>query len=586
MKKKTVQKQKGQFSKCPTGIKGLDEVTEGGLPRGRPTLLTGAAGCGKTVLAMEFIYRGIHEYNEPGVFVAFEERVQELTKNFKSIGFDLEKAVAQEKLVLDHLAINRSEIIETGEYDLEGLFIRLAGIVDSIGAKRIVLDTLEMLFAGFGNEFILRSELQRLFNWLKEKKLTAIITAERGKEGSLTRHGIEEYVSDCVIVLDNRMHDQISTRRLRILKYRGSSHGSNEYPFLIDESGISVLPVTSIGLNYLSSTERVPTGIDSLDAMLEGKGYYKGSSVLISGTAGTGKSSMAGYFVAGLCSRGQKALYVAMEESYDQIIRNLRSIGLNLQQCVDKGSLHFYNARPTLFGLEMHLAMLHKLINQYQPKAVVIDPISSFLTGGAQQPEVKSMLTRLIDFCKSQLITTVFTDLVTAANIGSEHTQEEISSLMDSWMLLRDLEINGERNRLLYVLKSRGMAHSNQVREFRITPGGIVLSDVYIGPGTVLTGSARVQQETRDEFENMTRQQEFRTRQLELEGNRKSLQAQMEALQAQLVTLTERKQMLQSQQDATEQMERLATTTLTQSRMSKLGHIPSGRSHKKQGKQK
>jgi len=559
----------GRLLKCPTGIAGLDQITDGGIPRGRPTLVTGAAGCGKTVLGMEFLIRGILEYNEPALFVSFEERTLELVQNFRSIGFDLQDLQNREKLIIDHIRIDPSEIVETGEFDLEGLFLRLNSSVDSIGARRMVLDTLEMLFVGFQNEFILRSELQRLFLWIKEKGITAIVTAERGKEGSLTRHGIEEYVSDCVIVLDNRMHDQISTRRMRILKYRGSSHGSNEYPFLIDEDGISVLPVTSVGLDYPTSTERLSSGIAGLDAMLEGKGYYKGSSILISGTAGTGKSSLAGYFVGGLCSSGQKTLYVAMEESYPQIMRNMRSIGLDLQPCVDQGRLVFYNARPTVFGLEMHLAVLHKLINHHKPKAVVIDPISSFLSGDVGA-DIKSMLTRLIDFCKSRQITTVFTDLTTAAGINTEATQEGVSSLMDTWLLLRDVEQNGERNRLLYVLKSRGMAHSNQVREFRITAGGIILSEVYVGPGQVLTGSARVQQEARDRMSALVRAQKMKVRQRELEGRRKSIEAQAAALLAQAAALHDQEQMLRSEEQTREQTEKRAEAILTESRLAKV----------------
>lgn len=574
-----------ELSKCPTGIKGFDEITGGGLPCGRPTLVTGGAGCGKTVMGMEFLVRGILNYNEPAAFIAFEEGTAELYANFKSLGFDLEDMVKQNKLIVDHIEINRAEIITTGEFDLEGLFIRLGGIIDSIGAKRIVLDTLETLFSGFGNEFIVRAELQRLFAWLKQKGVTAIITAERGKEGSLTRHGIEEYVSDCVIVLDNRMQEQISTRRLRVLKYRGSSHGSNEYPFLIGADGISVLPVTSLGLNYATSAQRVPTGIVGLDAMLEGKGYFKGSSVLISGTAGTGKSSIAGAFVSGLCNNGTKCLYVAMEESYDQIARNMRSIGLDLNKCVNKGSLKFHNARPTVFGLEMHLAIMHRMIEQYKPEVVVVDPISSFLTSGMQQ-DIKSMLTKLIDFCKSRLITTLFTDLTNAANISLEQTQEGISSLIDTWILLRDVELNGERNRLLNVLKSRGMAHSNQVREFRITSEGIVLSDVYIGPGVVLTGSARVQQETRDRIELLTREQEIKSKQRELEGNRKSTQAQIAALEAQLSALGVQEKVLQNQEAARAAAENLAKKRLTASRISKDAHLFAAKNVKKSRGQK
>ncbi len=569
MKPKKVQADPNTLLKCPTDIAGLDQITNGGIPRGRPTLVTGAAGCGKTVLGMEFLIRGILNDHEPAVFVSFEERTQELVENFKSLGFDLQALQDSGKLIIDHIRINPSEIIETGEFDLEGLFLQLNNSLDSIGAKRLVLDTLEVLFVGFESEGILRSELQRLFEWIKEKGITAIITAERGKESSLTRHGIEEYVSDCVIVLDNRMHDQISTRRLRILKYRGSSHGSNEYPFLIDEDGISVLPVTSIGLDYPASTERLSTGIEGLDAMLEGKGFYKGSSVLISGTAGTGKSSMAGYFAGGLCRHGRKVLYVAMEESYLQIMRNMRSIGLDLQPWVDQGKLLFYNARPTVFGLEMHLAVLHRKIGNRKPRAVIVDPISGFLNGGVEA-DIKSMLTRLIDFCKSQQITTLFTDLTTATSINAETTQEGVSSLMDTWLLLRDAELNGERNRLIYVLKSRGMGHSNQVREFRITPKGIVLSEVYIGPGQVLTGSARVQQEARDRMEALMRQQQMKIRQRELEGQRKSIEARISVLQAQALTLQDQEQILRTEQQAREQAVQKAEATLTESRLSKV----------------
>jgi circadian clock protein KaiC len=520
--------------KCQTGIKGLDEITLGGIPKGRPTLICGAAGCGKTLLGMEFLYRGATQFNEPGVFMAFEESARELAQNVKSLGWDVEKLMQENKLAIDQVLIERSEIIESGEYDLEGLFIRLGMMIDSVKAKRVVLDTLEALFSSFGNQFIIRAELVRLFRWLKKKGVTVIITAERG-ENTLTRHGLEEYVSDCVIVMDHRMHEQIATRRMRILKYRGSLHGTNEYPFLIDENGISVLPVTSAGLDYEVSKNRISSGISGLDAMLEGKGFYEGSSILLSGTAGTGKTSIAGYFVDGACRKGMRALYVAMEESQNQLTRNMRSINLNLSQWVDKGLLKFHAARPTIYGLEMHLAMLHKLIGQYNPKVVIIDPISAFVSSGVET-DVKSMLTRLIDYCKSHAITTLFTDL-TGGGVAREETREEVSSLMDTWILVRDSEINGERNRLLYVLKSRGMAHSNQVREFRLTNKGVELVPVYIGPGMVLTGSARVQQETRDAAESvLSKAQASRTKK-ELEGKQKAVKAQIEALQAELEIL-------------------------------------------------
>jgi circadian clock protein KaiC len=474
--------------KTLTGITGLDEITEGGLPTGRPTLICGDAGCGKTLMSVEFIVRGAVEYNEPGVFVAFEEKSEELATNVASLGFDLKKLQEEKKLRIDHIHIDRSEIEETGEYDLEGLFIRLGYAIDSIGAKRVVLDTLENLFSGLDNQAVLRTELRRLFGWLKEKGVTAIITGERG-EGSLTRQGLEEYVSDCVILLDHRVINQISTRRLRVIKYRGTVHGTNEYPFLIDEEGISVLPVTSLKMANSVSNERVSTGIPALDDMLGGKGLYRGGSVLVSGTAGTGKTSLAASFANETCNRGEKCVYFAMEESPNQIIRNMRSIGIDLQKHVDSGLLYFNASRPNLYGLEMHLVAMHKCIKKYEPGVVIIDPITNFINIGSVS-DVKNMLVRLIDFLQEEQISAVFTAL--ALNTGiNEQTDEGVSSLVDAWILVRDIEANGERNRGLYVMKSRGMKHSNQVREFIITDKGLNLVDVYLGPDGVLTGSAR-----------------------------------------------------------------------------------------------
>lgn len=519
--------------KTITGIQGLDEITFGGLPKGRPTLLVGGAGSGKTMLAMEFLVRGATEFGEPGVFVSFEETAKDLKANFSSRGFDLEELIAEKKLYIDHVHIERSEIEETGEYDLEGLFIRLAHAVKTVGAKRVVLDTIEALFAGLTNTAILRAELRRLFTWLKDRDLTAIVTGERG-DTSLTRYGLEEYVADCVIILDNRVIDQISTRRLRILKYRGSQHGTNEYPFLIESTGITVLPITSISLQHETSTERISTGIERLDNMLGGKGYYRGSSVLVSGTAGTGKSSLAAAFVEAACKRGERALYFAFEESPSQIIRNMRSIGIDLQQHVDKGSLTFHASRPTATGLETHLAQMFKLVMDVKPSVMVVDPISNLISVG-NISEVKSMLTRLVDFLKSNHITTIFTSL-TSGGASLEHTEVGMSSLMDTWIVLRDVEHGGERNREIHVLKSRGMPHSNQLREFVMTGHGIELLDVYTGPAGVLTGTARVAQEAKDKAELLTRKQEIERRKREVEGRRKALQAQVEALQAEMGT--------------------------------------------------
>jgi len=483
------------LKKSLTGITGLDEVTNGGLPQGRTTLVCGAAGCGKTMLAMEYLVNGALEYGEPGVFMAFEETEAELIQNFSSLGYDLRDLVKRKLLSLEYVYMERSEIEETGEYDLEGLFIRLGYAIDSIGAKRVVLDTIESLFSGLQNEGILRAEFRRLFRWLKDRGITAIVTGEKG-DRTLTRMGIEEYISDCVIVLDNRIEELIATRRLRIMKYRGSAHGTNEYPFLMDEQGISVQPITSIGMDHSVSNERISSGIPTLDNMLGGKGYFRGSSILISGTAGIGKSSLAAHFTQAACQRNERCCYFAMEESAAQIIRNKRSIGIDLEPFVNSGLLKIHTARPSLYGLETHLATMQKLIDEFKPQVVVLDPITNLISVGSIV-EVRSMLTRLIDWLKVMQITSLYTSL-TAAGSDKEQSEVGISSLMDTWLLLRDIELNGERNRGLYVLKSRGMAHSNQIREFLLTDQGVELIDVYLGTEGVLTGTSRQIQEEKD----------------------------------------------------------------------------------------
>ncbi|HTH81733.1 MAG TPA: circadian clock protein KaiC [Mucilaginibacter sp.] len=522
--------------KTPTGILGLDEITMGGLPKGRPTLICGDAGCGKTLMSIEFIVRGAMEFNEPGVFMAFEEKAEELAMNVASLGFDLDKLQKEKKIRLDHVHIDRAEIEETGEYDLDGLFIRLGYAIDSIGAKRVVLDTLENLFAGLKNDTILRTELRRLFHWLKEKGVTAIITGERG-DGKLTRQGLEEYVSDCVILLDHRVINQISTRRLRIVKYRGSLHGTNEYPFLIDEEGISVLPVTSLKLEKDVSTERISSGIKALDHMVGNKGFYKGSSILVSGTAGTGKTSIAAYFANETCLQKKRCLYFAFEESPQQIIRNMRSISVDLQQHVNAGLLKFYASRPTLYGLEMHLVTMYKLISRFKPDTVVLDPITNLITVGSVS-EVKSMLIRLIDFLQESQITVMFTAL-TLNTIISDQTDEGVSSLVDAWLLVRDIEYNGERNRGMYIMKSRGMKHSNQVREFIITDTGLDLVDVYLGPEGVLTGSAREAQQLHEKTGVALRDYAVNRKDREIDRKRKVLESKISSLRTEFESVEE-----------------------------------------------
>jgi len=525
-----------ELKKSPTGINGLDEITGGGLPLGRPTLICGSAGCGKTLMSIEYIIRGALEFNEPGVFMAFEEKAEELSTNVASLGFDLDQLVADKMLRVDHVRIERSEIEETGEYDLDGLFIRLGYAIDSIGAKRVVLDTIENLFSGLDNQSVLRAELRRLFQWLKEKGVTAIITGERG-EASLTRQGLEEYVSDCVILLENRIANQISTRLLRIVKYRGSMHGTNEYPFLIDEEGISVLPVTSLLLNAPVSTESISSGIESLDIMLGGGGFYQGSSVLVSGTAGTGKTSIAASFANATCLAGKRCIYFAFEESPMQIRRNMQSIGMDLNTHVEAGLLEFHSSRPTLHGLEMHLVAIHKKIRKFKPDVVILDPITNLITVGSVS-EVKGMLIRLVDYLQNEQITVMFTALA-LNNTLNEQTDEGISSLVDAWVLIRDIEFNGERNRGLYVMKSRGKGHSNQVREFIITNEGLDLVDVYLGPHGVLTGSARESHILDKQTGKALHGQALSRKDREVSRKRKLLEAKIAGLQTEFESVEE-----------------------------------------------
>jgi circadian clock protein KaiC len=520
-----------QLPKCPTGIQGLDEITGGGLPQGRSTLVCGSAGCGKTLLGMEFLFRGATQYGEPGVFIAFEETAEELSQNVTSLGWNLDQLVAESLLTIDYIYIDPSEIQETGEYDLEGLFIRLGHEIDKISAKRVVLDTIEVLFSGFSNAAIVRAELRRLFRWLKTKGVTAVITGERG-EHSLTRQGLEEYVSDCVIRLDQRVHDELSTRRLQIVKYRGSQHGSNEYPFLIQEDGISVLPITSIGLNHSVSTDRVSSGIPRLDAMMRGEGYYRGSSILITGMAGTGKSTIAAFFTAATCGRGERCLYLAFEEAPQQILRNMRSLSLDLEPYIQQELLQIRSLRPTAYSLEMHLVQIHHWLNSFQPTTIIIDPLSN-LTIAGNLLQVKAFFMRLIDYLKSRQVTVLMTNLIVGGS-PLEHTEIGISSLMDTWIEVRVIETNGERNRLLQILKSRGMAHSNQVREFRLTSQGVELLDVYLGENQVLTGTARAIQESADKQARLRQQQQLANRRRELEQQRQVMQAEIAALQMQM----------------------------------------------------
>jgi circadian clock protein KaiC len=555
------------LEKTPTGIPGFDEISEGGLPKGRTAIVCGGAGCGKTMFGIEFLVRGALEFNEPGVLMAFEETPEDIARNVASLGFDIQDLADKKKLFLDYVSVEPREIQESGDYDLEGLFIRLQSAVEAVGAKRVMFDTVEAIFSGFSNAGILRAEFRRLFRWLKDRGLTTIITAERG-EGTLTRHGLEEYVSDCVILLDHRVKEQISSRRLRIVKYRGTKHGADEYPFLIDERGMSILPLTSLQLQHTVSSERVSSGVPDLDEMLEGKGYFRGSSVLVTGTAGSGKTSLAAAFVDAACRRGERCLYIDFEESRDQVVRNMRSVGIDLEQWNRKGLLTHEAWRPTQFGIEMHLLRIHKFIEKVKPQFVVIDPVTNLMSGSSDR-EVYSMLMRLMDFLKLSGITAVFVSL-TSGGPALEQTTVGISSLTDTWILLRDIELNGERNRCLYVLKSRGMAHSNQLREFVITSQGINLLPVYVGPGGVLTGSSRVSQESRERSDALKQRQEAERRLQEAERRRITLQAQMTAVQAELEAIEKQEITLNQEDKQREKQRKLDHDELAKSRGSAL----------------
>ena len=518
-----------KFPKTPTGVDGLDEITDGGFPKGRPTLICGGAGCGKTLLSMQFLIKGITDFKEPGVFMSFEEPSDDLTLNVKSLGFDLEKLKSDKKLVVDHVRVERSEIEEAGEYDLDGLFIRLGHAIDSIKAKRVVLDTIESLFAGLDNQAILRAELRRLFHWLKTKGVTAVITGERG-EATLTRQGLEEYVSDCVIVLDHRVTEQVSTRRLRIVKYRGSTHGTNEYPFLIDKEGISVLPITSLKLDNEVSSDVISTGVPGLNDMFQGGGFYRGSNILVSGTAGTAKTTIGCYFANEQCENKEKTIYFAFEESPQQLVRNMRSIGIDLDKHIKNGLLQIHSSRPSLNGLELHLLTLRKLIKEFKPTTIIIDPISNLISVGSEH-EVRSMLVRLIDMLKANNITALFTSLNKQTdNFRPDLAEESVSSLVDTWITVRDMEGIGERNRGIFIVKARGMGHSNQVREFVITSNGIELLDVELGPNGILTGAARQSHKIKKTVSDIKLQNEINRNDREIERKRKVLEANIEAL--------------------------------------------------------
>ena len=522
---------KTALAKLPSGISGFDEITFGGLPKGRPTLVYGGPGCGKTLFGMQFLARGATDHGDPGVFLSFEESIDEHKANVRSLGYDLNDLITRKLLTIEHARIDPAREIGRGEYDLDALFMRLARAVDSAKATRVVIDSLETVIHGAGDRVAVRQSFERMFRWLKNRNVTSIITAEEGDHGR-SRHGFEDYIADCVVRLDHHVSQQVSTRTLRVIKYRGSAHGTNEYPFLIDEDGIHVLPVTSVGLQHQVSTERVSTGVARLDAMFGGQGFYRGTTVMISGTPGSGKSSLTAHYIDAACRRGERVLTFTYEESPEQVVRNMRSIGIDLERWIDKEQLRFIAARPSMYGLEMHLAVVLKAVNDFEPESVVIDPISNLVRAGTDL-EAHAMVVRLIDTLKTRGITTVMTH-PTADIASAGNTELAISSIIDTWILVQSIQAGGERNRQLYVLKSRGMSHSNQVREFLITDKGIQLVDVYTGPEGALTGSARAAKEAQEQAEHVARQGAVDRERRKMQRRRKAVTAKIEALQADL----------------------------------------------------
>ncbi len=555
------------LAKVPTGINGLDEITGGGLPKGRPTLIFGSAGSGKTLIGMEFLVRGAQDHGEPGVFMSFEESEQELTTNVGSLGFDLKSLIDSGGLLIDQVAVERSEIEETGEYDLEGLFVRLGSAIDSIKAKRVVLDTIEVLFAGLSNTGIIRAELRRLFRWLKQKGVTTVVTGERGGETTLTRHGLEEYVSDCVIFLDNRVTEELSTRRLRIVKYRGSAHSTNEFPFIIDERGVSVLPVTSVRLDYPASEERVPTGIPRLDAMLDGRGYVKASSILVSGMVGTGKTSLAASLVRQVCRSGQRCLYFAFEEAPAQIMRNMRSIGIDLEPFVKKELLTFHATRVSEQGLEKHLLVTQRITSDTNPAVVIVDAITDFSTMGGPL-EVRQMVLRMVDFFKMHGITALFTSM--SGRTYLEETGVGLSSAFDTWIHLANVQANLERNRTLVVIKSRGMAHSSQVREFVLTDNGVELMEIYSSAAGAFMGSARLAQMAADEAARVAQAEGISARERQIDEKRRALEARISALRAEFEAETREAEIIIAGEKAREKAVATERKTLGNHRASRV----------------
>ncbi len=483
--KKKSSSNRNQLQKCPTGIKGFDEITEGGLPKNRTTLVSGGAGSGKTLLGIDFLINGATNYNEPGIFMSFEETEDELYKDVASLNLDLKGLVSKKKILVEHVVLERRDVQEK-EFNLEGLLIRLENAIHSIGAKRVVLDSIESLFAGFTDIGILRVEIKRLFRWLKEKQVTAIVTGEPS-DGFYTRQGLEEFVSDCIILLDNRVKEQISVRRIRVVKYRGSKHGTNEYPFVIDNQGLSVIPITSAGLDQPGTAKRVSTGVSSFDKLFKGGGYTRGSTVLASGTAGTGKTSLAAAFAVASCKRGERCLYLSYEGSAGQLAQNMKSIGFEMEPLIKKGLLKIVSTRPSFFGLETHLLDLYKMIADFKPQAVVIDPLTSLI--GQQNPvEIQSMITRLIDLLKTNGITGFFTSLVPSTEQNDSSGEIGVSSLIDTWIVVRALEEDEGRRRIrgLYIVKSRGMGHSSDVHKIVLSDDGINIikmdADATAGP--------------------------------------------------------------------------------------------------------
>ena len=510
-----------------TGVKGLDDVLGGGIPQGHAMLLVGKPGTGKSILSMEYLLHGIELHKENGVYISFEESEKQIISNAASFGWKFEEMVKKNKLAISYIDMQPEQMRTVGDYDLSALILRVKGAIKKVNARRVVIDGINNLLSTFDDERIIRSDLLRLIREIKEVNATIFITGERGHD-SWSKMGFEEYLADGLMHLDNRTDGNYQTREIQVVKCRGINHYTGKSPFIINSEGMSIRPLITADFDYKVLKSRVSTGIADIDNMLGGKGLYRGSTVYITGPSGAGKTSISSSFANGACSRGERALFLAFEESSDQIIRNMKSIGLSLDKWVNEKLLYFYTARATTNSLEGHLDNIMTMVREVEPTCVVLDPISAFRPI-ANENETKLMLIRLNDYLRARKITTVFTALSSDGEY-SEHADVQLSSIADTWIVVRIMDYKGERNNVMQLMKSRGMSHSRQMKEMYFTGNGLKLQNVYQGPEGVLTGAARIGQEKYEKLKEARNVIEIDKNRKKIERKKSLLEASIEAL--------------------------------------------------------